>query len=85
MPKKVAIWTIWAALTKSLGSEQNFSNEGSKSRQPIALGGSDSRAGASVRWATPADLPSIGRLSALLVEEHYDFDLESGSVTGRCR
>jgi hypothetical protein len=27
-----------------------------------------------VRRATPADLPSIGRLGALLVEEHYDFD-----------
>lgn len=26
------------------------------------------------RRATPADLPSIGRLGALLVEEHYDFD-----------
>ena len=27
-----------------------------------------------VRRATPADLPSIGRLGALLVAEHYDFD-----------
>jgi ribosomal protein S18 acetylase RimI-like enzyme len=27
-----------------------------------------------VRRATPADLPTIGRLGALLVEEHYDFD-----------
>ena len=27
-----------------------------------------------VRRATPADLPVIGRLGALLVEEHYDFD-----------
>ena len=27
-----------------------------------------------VRRATPADLPRIGRLGALLVEEHYDFD-----------
>lgn len=27
-----------------------------------------------VRSATPADLPEIGRLGALLVEEHYDFD-----------
>jgi ribosomal protein S18 acetylase RimI-like enzyme len=27
-----------------------------------------------VRRATPADLPSIGRLGALLVKEHYDFD-----------
>jgi ribosomal protein S18 acetylase RimI-like enzyme len=27
-----------------------------------------------VRRATPADLPGIGRLGALLVEEHYDFD-----------
>jgi ribosomal protein S18 acetylase RimI-like enzyme len=27
-----------------------------------------------VRRATPADLPRIGRLGALLVKEHYDFD-----------
>lgn len=27
-----------------------------------------------VRRATPADLPKIGRLGALLVKEHYDFD-----------
>ena len=27
-----------------------------------------------VRRALPADLPRIGRLGALLVEEHYDFD-----------
>ncbi|HEY0321572.1 MAG TPA: GNAT family N-acetyltransferase [Pyrinomonadaceae bacterium] len=27
-----------------------------------------------IRRATPADLPRIGRLGALLVEEHYDFD-----------
>ncbi len=27
-----------------------------------------------VRRATPADLPKIGRLGALLVEEHYEFD-----------
>ncbi len=27
-----------------------------------------------VRRATPADLPPIGRLGALLVKEHYDFD-----------
>ena len=27
-----------------------------------------------VRRATPADLALIGRLGALLVEEHYDFD-----------
>ncbi len=27
-----------------------------------------------VRRATPADLPSIGRLGALLIKEHYDFD-----------
>jgi ribosomal protein S18 acetylase RimI-like enzyme len=27
-----------------------------------------------VRRATPADLPMIGRLGALLVEEHHDFD-----------
>ncbi|MGH9941013.1 MAG: GNAT family N-acetyltransferase [Pyrinomonadaceae bacterium] len=34
----------------------------------------DSRIGPIVRRATPADLPWIGRLGALLVEEHYDFD-----------
>ena len=38
IPKKVAIWTIWAWLTKSFGSEQNLSSDGAKSRQPIALG-----------------------------------------------
>jgi len=27
-----------------------------------------------IRRATPADLPAIGRLGALLVEEHYHFD-----------
>lgn len=27
-----------------------------------------------IRRATPADLPWIGRLGALLVEEHYEFD-----------
>jgi hypothetical protein len=27
-----------------------------------------------IRRATPADLLAIGRLGALLVEEHYDFD-----------
>jgi ribosomal protein S18 acetylase RimI-like enzyme len=29
-----------------------------------------------VRRATAADLPRIGRLGALLVEEHYDFDAQ---------
>lgn len=33
-----------------------------------------SRTASIVRRATPADLPRIGRLGALLVEEHYDFD-----------
>lgn len=35
---------------------------------------SDSQSGPIVRRATPADLQRIGRLGALLVEEHYDFD-----------
>jgi ribosomal protein S18 acetylase RimI-like enzyme len=35
---------------------------------------SDSQSGLIVRRATPADLALIGRLGALLVEEHYDFD-----------
>jgi ribosomal protein S18 acetylase RimI-like enzyme len=35
---------------------------------------SDSQTGIIVRRATPADLALIGRLGALLVEEHYDFD-----------
>jgi ribosomal protein S18 acetylase RimI-like enzyme len=35
---------------------------------------SDSRIKPIVRRATSADLPMIGRLGALLVEEHYDFD-----------
>jgi ribosomal protein S18 acetylase RimI-like enzyme len=34
----------------------------------------DSRTIPIIRRATPADLPMIGRLGALLVEEHYDFD-----------
>lgn len=34
----------------------------------------DSQTGPIVRRATPADLPRIGRLGALLVEEHHDFD-----------
>ena len=33
-----------------------------------------SQTGPTVRRATPADLPMIGRLGALLIEEHYDFD-----------
>lgn len=33
-----------------------------------------SQTGPIIRRATPADLPGIGRLGALLVEEHYDFD-----------
>ncbi len=33
-----------------------------------------SQTGPIVRRATPADLPTIGRLGALLVEEHYEFD-----------
>jgi len=32
------------------------------------------RTGPIVRRATPADLPSVGRLGALLIKEHYDFD-----------
>ena len=32
------------------------------------------RAHPTVRRATPADLALIGRLGALLIEEHYDFD-----------
>jgi hypothetical protein len=35
---------------------------------------SHSQTGPIIRRATPADLPRIGRLGALLVEEHYDFD-----------
>jgi len=35
---------------------------------------SASQTGPIVRRATPADLPRIGRLGALLVKEHYDFD-----------
>jgi mannose-6-phosphate isomerase-like protein (cupin superfamily) len=34
----------------------------------------DTQIGPIVRRATPADLPRIGRLGALLVVEHYDFD-----------
>jgi len=33
-----------------------------------------SQTGPIIRRATPADLPGIGRLGALLVKEHYDFD-----------
>jgi ribosomal protein S18 acetylase RimI-like enzyme len=35
---------------------------------------SESQTGPGVRRATPADLSGIGRLGALLVEEHYGFD-----------
>jgi ribosomal protein S18 acetylase RimI-like enzyme len=35
---------------------------------------SDTQSGPVVRRATPADLPTVGRLGALLVEEHYGFD-----------
>jgi len=35
---------------------------------------SDTQSGPVVRRATPADLPRIGRLGALLVEEHHGFD-----------
>ena len=35
---------------------------------------SDSQSGPIIRRATPADLPSIGRLGALLVEGHHAFD-----------
>jgi ribosomal protein S18 acetylase RimI-like enzyme len=35
---------------------------------------SDSQSGPIVRRATPADLQRIGRLGALLVEEHHGFD-----------
>jgi ribosomal protein S18 acetylase RimI-like enzyme len=35
---------------------------------------SDSQSGPTVRRATPADLPTIGRLGALLVGEHHGFD-----------
>ena len=35
---------------------------------------SDSHSGPTVRRATPADLERIGRLGALLVEEHHGFD-----------
>jgi ribosomal protein S18 acetylase RimI-like enzyme len=34
----------------------------------------DTQTGPIVRRATPADLPSVGRLGALLVAEHHDFD-----------
>ena len=43
----------------------------------------DSQAGPAVRRATPADLPGIGRLGALLVEEHYDFDPRRFLAAGR--
>lgn len=35
---------------------------------------SDSQSETIVRRATPADLQRIGRLGALLIEEHYEFD-----------
>ena len=34
----------------------------------------ESQAGPIIRRATPADLPEIGRLGALLIKVHYDFD-----------
>jgi ribosomal protein S18 acetylase RimI-like enzyme len=35
---------------------------------------SESQTGPIIRRATPADLPGVGRLGALLVKEHHDFD-----------
>ncbi len=43
----------------------------------------DTQTGPIVRRATPADLPSIGRLGALLVEEHYGFDPRRFVAAGR--
>jgi ribosomal protein S18 acetylase RimI-like enzyme len=42
-------------------------------REPKAMP-TDTQTGLIIRRATPADLALIGRLGALLVEEHYDFD-----------
>jgi|SRR5919205_984916 ribosomal protein S18 acetylase RimI-like enzyme len=44
---------------------------------------SDSQSGPTVRRATPADLTMIGRLGALLVKEHYDFDPQRFLAAGR--
>lgn len=44
---------------------------------------SDSQSAPTVRRATPADLSSIGRLGALLVEEHHDFDPRRFLAAGR--
>jgi ribosomal protein S18 acetylase RimI-like enzyme len=44
---------------------------------------SDSQSGPTVRRATPADLPTIGRLGALLVGEHHDFDPQRFLAAGR--
>jgi ribosomal protein S18 acetylase RimI-like enzyme len=43
---------------------------------------SDSQSAPIVRRATPADLPSIGRLGALLIEEHHDFDPQRFMAAG---
>ena len=44
---------------------------------------SDSQSGPIVRHATPADLPGIGHLGALLVEEHHGFDPRRFLAAGR--
>lgn len=43
---------------------------------------SDSQSGPIVRRATPADLLSIGRLGALLIEEHHGFDPQRFMAAG---
>lgn len=48
-------------------------NYGSQKREPRMMS-PDYQTGPVVRRATAADLPGIGRLGALLVEEHYAFD-----------
>lgn len=45
-----------------------------RSERELSVTPPDSQPGLIIRRATPADLPTIGRLGALLVKEHYDFD-----------
>ena len=44
---------------------------------------SDFKTAPLVRRATPADLPRVGRLGALLVGEHHDFDPRRFLAAGR--
>ena len=63
-----------AGLPERAGGEFHKSAADSTRERESPVMPPDSQTGPIVRRATPADLPWIGRLGALLVEEHHDFD-----------